>query len=343
MSVYVTLSFECRSPAIELNRMDALRLKLQSIQIYNVLPLSSKVVVFDGTLPVKKALSTLLQHGLQAAPVYDSARQEFAGMLTVTDYIRLILYYYNSGSTDEIDDLQIFGLKYLTSPHKQRFLKTLNLTNPNLSQANTYRSNRYSDAKHNSITSLDPNASISTAAFTLLNNKLHRLPLITSDNSLVFVLTQFKILRYITSTCPEVFSISLCPIVLGVGSYSNIATASPDTPLLTLLTMFTERRLSSIPILDGESRVIDVCEKYDILNLSRENAFYDLDMRISEALARRSSTFEGIHSCRINDTLGGILATIGREVVHRFVVVDSDNKLKGVISLSDILSYLVGR
>ena len=271
-------------------------------------------LVFYSMVHLTSLLLSIL--GVQSAPLWDSSTQKFIGMLTVTDYIRLILHYYNHASSDimeEIEDLQIIGLKNITYKTDKR-----------------------------PIITLDPRESIYVAAHILLKNKLHRLPLVTADHSIVSVVTQFKILKYITQTCPEVYAIRECPIIMGVGSYNHIATATHATPLLTLLNLFVERRLSSIPILDNEDRVIDVCEKYDILNLARENAYYDLDMKICEALARRSPSFEGIHSCRINDTLGGILQTISQETVHRFVVVDGENKLKGVISLSDILRYLVG-
>lgn len=37
--------------------------KLKEISCYDTLPKSQKLIVFDGTLAVKKALSCLLQHG----------------------------------------------------------------------------------------------------------------------------------------------------------------------------------------------------------------------------------------------------------------------------------------
>jgi predicted transcriptional regulator len=60
---------------------------------YDILPLSYKVIAFDTELKLTKALSALLQHGVQSAPVWSSKEQRFVGMLTVTDFIQLILYY----------------------------------------------------------------------------------------------------------------------------------------------------------------------------------------------------------------------------------------------------------
>jgi hypothetical protein len=49
---------------------------------YDLLPASFKIIVFDNTLLLKKALAVLLQHGVQSAPVWDSKLQRFLGMLT---------------------------------------------------------------------------------------------------------------------------------------------------------------------------------------------------------------------------------------------------------------------
>ena len=65
-----------------------------SLTCYDLLSPSYKVVVFETSLLLKKALAGLIQHGIQAAPLWDSKQQVFAGLLTVTDFIHLIIYYF---------------------------------------------------------------------------------------------------------------------------------------------------------------------------------------------------------------------------------------------------------
>lgn len=55
---------------------------LEQYSCYDILPFSFKVIIFDHTLLVKKALAALLQHGVPSAPVWDSANHQFVGMLT---------------------------------------------------------------------------------------------------------------------------------------------------------------------------------------------------------------------------------------------------------------------
>jgi 5'-AMP-activated protein kinase, regulatory gamma subunit len=51
--------------------------------------------------------------------------------------------------------------------------------------------------------------------------------------------------------------------------------------------------------------------------------------------------FPGIYTCSLDDRLDVIFDTIRRSRVHRFVVIDEGNHLKGLLSLSDILSYIL--
>ena len=89
---------------------------LEEKTCYDILPLSYKVIFFDQSLLVKKALTALLQNSVQSAPVWDTSEHQFVGMLTVTDFIQLILYYFDRSTPidqalEEIDELTIIGLR----------------------------------------------------------------------------------------------------------------------------------------------------------------------------------------------------------------------------------------
>lgn len=111
---------------------------------YDLIPTSAKLVVFDTHLLVKKAFFALVYNGerskchdnppyrmdielffrsyfqgVRAAPLWDSARQEFVGMLTITDFIKILQMYYTSPSVtmDELEEheLDTWRSKYLSS------------------------------------------------------------------------------------------------------------------------------------------------------------------------------------------------------------------------------------
>jgi 5'-AMP-activated protein kinase regulatory gamma subunit len=51
--------------------------------------------------------------------------------------------------------------------------------------------------------------------------------------------------------------------------------------------------------------------------------------------------FPGIFTCTMEDRLDSIFDTIRKSRVHRFVIIDANNQLKGLLTLSDILEYVL--
>lgn len=88
--------------------------------------------------------------------------------------------------------------------------------------------------------------------------------------------------------------------------------------------------------------VINVFESVDVITLIKGGVYDDLETTVGEALLKRSDDFEGIYTCSLDDRLDTIFDTIRKSRVHRFVVIDAkDHQLKGVLTLSDILEYIL--
>ena len=66
-------------------------------------------------------------------------------------------------------------------------------------------------------------------------------------------------------------------------------------------------------------------------------------MSLKKANEHRNAWFEGVQKCNLDESLFTVMEKIVRAEVHRLVVVDENDKVIGIISLSDILLYLVLR
>ena len=58
-------------------------------------------------------------------------------------------------------------------------------------------------------------------------------------------------------------------------------------------------------------------------------------------MADVAQDFPGIYTCSLDDRLDTVFDTIRKSRVHRFVIVDEDKRLNGVLTLSDILQYIL--
>ncbi|XP_030253867.1 5'-AMP-activated protein kinase subunit gamma-2-like [Sparus aurata] len=183
------------------------------------------------------------------------------------------------------------------------------------------------------------------AVYSLIKNKIHRLPVIdpVSGNAL-YILTHKRILKFLqlfVCEMPMPAFMKQTLEELAVGTYANIAYIHPDTPLITALSVFTHRRVSALPVVDHNGKVVDIYSKFDVINLAAEKTYNNLDVTVTQALRHRSQYFEGVMKCNKLETLETIVDRIVKAEVHRLVVVDEESRIVGIVSLSDILQALV--
>ncbi|NXW31738.1 AAKG2 kinase, partial [Phaetusa simplex] len=292
---------------------------MRSHKCYDIVPTSSKLVVFDTTLQVKKAFFALVANGVRAAPLWESKKQSFVGMLTITDFINILHRYYKSPM------VQIYELE----EHKIETWREL-----------------YLQETFKPLVNISPDASLFDAVYSLIKNKIHRLPVIdpVSGNAL-YILTHKRILKFLQlfmSEMPKPAFMKKNLDELGIGTYHNIAFIHPDTPIIKALNIFVERRISALPVVD-ESGVCVMClgAFFPPQNLAAEKTYNNLDITVTQALQHRSQYFEGVVKCSMLETLETIVDRIVKAEVHRLVVVNEADSIVGIISLSDILQALV--
>lgn len=165
---------------------------------------------------------------------------------------------------------------------------------------------------------------------------------------------------------------------LGVSDrFWPLSTATMQTSVFDVVHVFSERGISSVPILDEDGVVLNLFETVDIVvrlrgvqkasvgadwtlpsrlqDLVRQNAYQVLDQTIEDALNQRSPDFTGVMTCTPSDTLASILAYVRDRRCHRFVIVEPEDvpardgmpprkkgSLVGLLSLSDVLRFIVG-
>ncbi|XKL67653.1 hypothetical protein PGB90_003144 [Kerria lacca] len=286
---------------------------------YDLIPTSAKLVVFDTQLLVKKAFFALVDNGVRAAPLWDSVKQQFVGMLTITDFIKILQKYYTSSNVtmDELEE------------HK---LETWKKALPD---------------QHFGMISIGPDVSLYEAIRVLIHKRIHRLPVIDPyTGNVLYILTHKRILRFLflyINDLPKPSYMNKTISDLKIGTYDNIETVIEDTTIILALKKFVERRVSALPVVDEKGRLVDIFAKFDVINLAAQRTYNNLDITLKKANEHRNEWFEGVHRCHLTDTLYSVLEKIVRAEVHRLVIVDKDEKVIGIISLSDLLVYLVLR
>ncbi|XP_035169185.1 5'-AMP-activated protein kinase subunit gamma-1-like, partial [Oxyura jamaicensis] len=196
------------------------------------------------TLPrqVKKAFFALVTNGVRAAPLWDSKKQSFVGMLTITDFINILHRYYKSPM------VQIYELE----EHK----------------IETWREVYLQDS-FKPLVCISPNASLFDAVSSLIRNKIHRLPVIDPDSgNTLYILTHKRILKFLKLFIAEVPKPEFMAKTLEelrIGTYDNIAVVRTSTPIYVALGIFVQYRVSALPVVDDSGRVVDIYSKFDVI------------------------------------------------------------------------------
>jgi 5'-AMP-activated protein kinase regulatory gamma subunit len=149
-----------------------IRETLSEATCYDMMPLSGKLVVLDTRLLVTKAFAALIQHGIRSAVLWDSAAQQYTGMITITDFIQILVKNYTAPSV-------------------------------RMAEMEEYEIRRWRDLAAHPVALLcvDPLASLFEATAMLVTRRIHRLPVIDSvSGNALNILTHKRMLLHIWHT-----------------------------------------------------------------------------------------------------------------------------------------------
>ncbi|XP_049744155.1 5'-AMP-activated protein kinase subunit gamma-3 isoform X2 [Elephas maximus indicus] len=200
---------------------------MQEHTCYDAMATSSKLVIFDTMLEIKKAFFALVANGVRAAPLWDSKKQSFVGMLTITDFILVLHRYYRSPL------VQIYEIE----EHKIETWREI-----------------YLQGCFKPLVSISPNDSLLEAVYVLIKNRIHRLPVLDPvSGTVLHILTHKRLLKFLHifgTLLPPPSFLSRTIQDLGIGTFRDLAVVLETAPLLTALDIFVDRRVSALPVIN---------------------------------------------------------------------------------------------
>eukprot|EP01119_Soliformovum_irregulare_P008436 TRINITY_DN21553_c0_g1_i1.p2 TRINITY_DN21553_c0_g1~~TRINITY_DN21553_c0_g1_i1.p2 ORF type:complete len:391 (-),score=99.35 TRINITY_DN21553_c0_g1_i1:1314-2486(-) len=284
-----------------------------------LIPESGKIVVLDTRLPVKAALQALEENNVKSAPLWDSSVRDYVGIITVSDFIEILLHFHNKNQ-DVFQELEKHQIKTW-----REIIATMR------------------GQGGGQLIYADPEETLYDASLTLLKYRIHRLPIIdrAESNSILHIITHYRILSVVMEMVkhkPASFQSSIGD--LPIGTFKHVVTVFQDTPISVVLTLLAERKISAVPIIDANGFVIDIYSRSDVTALVKQITFNFLNKPVREILEYKKK--EKVHTCFRTETLEMVLQRLIETRVYRLVCVDRDNRVEGIISLSDILQFLIG-
>eukprot|EP01062_Namystynia_karyoxenos_P036641 TRINITY_DN266_c0_g1_i1.p1 TRINITY_DN266_c0_g1~~TRINITY_DN266_c0_g1_i1.p1 ORF type:complete len:488 (+),score=132.70 TRINITY_DN266_c0_g1_i1:136-1464(+) len=319
---------------------------------YDVMPPSTLVVVTDVSLPLKVAFMSALENRVPFAVLWDPQKQQYVGVMTVTDYIRVLLHRRQiadtSGSLEETP-IRVWRraewMRREGAPQQER-----------------------------SLISVGIDASVLSALRLLHNNSIKRVPLLGPAGELLHVLNYSAMLALLlehvrghlpsaedggdalmtdgdtaddppvddaasaaSSSLARMFEYSVGD--LGIGVYDD---AGPvvhlETPVHEVLTLLMRHRRHSLPIVDSRRRILDVFSRNDVLRLEQQG-FYNIEIPLGRAIGDRERF--PVATFTRSDSLGAVAELLGSAGVRTLYCVDEEQRACGHLGVTHIFDWLL--
>ena len=115
-----------------------------------------------------------------------------------------------------------------------------------------------------------------------------------------------------------------------------LTTIQPDDDLYRAYKVMCHADIRHLPVVDRQGTLCGILSDRDILRRGNLNLTADAlgKIRVGEAMTA------GVHLCRPGDRLGDIADTMLHHVIDALPVIDQEDNLIGIITSSDLLSYL---
>eukprot|EP00002_Diphylleia_rotans_P031538 TRINITY_DN6553_c0_g2_i8.p1 TRINITY_DN6553_c0_g2~~TRINITY_DN6553_c0_g2_i8.p1 ORF type:complete len:361 (+),score=57.64 TRINITY_DN6553_c0_g2_i8:133-1215(+) len=295
---------------------------LRSHTCYELMPESSKLVVFDSQTRLKHAYIALVENEMNCAPLWDAALGQFTGLVSATDFIDLVRQYNNEIGSPRLaqpEEIERLTLKQIREKYGTR-------TRPNY------------------LISVDADATLFTACEILLSRNIHRVCVVdpSDRNNVLYILTHIRILRFLVRHLKSRSPLLDLPIRdVKIGTFQDILFEKLDSPVIQVLNNLSRRDISSVPIVDPNGVLVTVYSKEDVLALAKDRMFVNLHIMVRDAIPLRSE-MKQVGTCQLTDTLKQVMYLMASRRVHRVICVDQDSRVIGIVALSDLFKFFLG-
>ncbi|XP_039126505.1 sucrose nonfermenting 4-like protein isoform X1 [Dioscorea cayenensis subsp. rotundata] len=324
---------------------------LSSHTVYDTLPMSSKVVIIDAQMPVKKAFQIMYEEGLFVVPIWDELRATVTGMLTASDFISILKGLQENVlvlAEEELDNYTVSAWKEI------KFQQN---------------SNGPVGMHRRPVIHASDQECLKDVALKIVRNEISSLPVFKSSSQdtcmpLLTLACLPGVLKYIFTHYREpiialpLLQHPICRIPLGTwlletgrGNGRQLAMLGSNSPLSSALQLLLEGRISTIPIVDDSGSLVDIYSRSDILALAKGDMYAHIQphqMTMHQALQQvyqANSYINGrrrCHTCFRSSTLHEVMDQLSDPAVRRLVIVDAISKrVEGIISLRDVLEFLL--
>lgn len=301
-----------------------------------VFPNDQNAIVSVGAdAPVSQAFQVLIKNNILSAPVFDYSQNKYCCMFSIKDVVNHALRVLDD---TRFENENIPAITFLTEKDHFRNYKVQDII-----------------GRQDKLVEVGTDVSVDKVVELMVNNNAHRVISLNPDHSLNNLITQSRVVECLV----QLFGISPSLSSLGKQSVQDLKLAKMDSIVsvnendmaVQAFRLMCSSNISGLPVVNKEGVLIGNISESD-LRAIQSNAQYlkmlylpvheylEL-MKKHRATEPKRLKERPLVKCELIDSYRSIVERVVESKVHRCFVVDSSDKLLGVITLHDLLSALV--
>jgi len=306
---------------------------LEKTTVDNIVPSQKSLFVIDSKDSLPKAFQLLSSKNIYSAPVYNSSTNEYLGFLDLLDIVAFLVHIFDKqrghmpqsseeGSADlyeMLEQVEKFDLEHAT--------RVIGL------------------ATKNPICPIHTGASVKKALEVFVKSGAHRVPIV-EGKQIKSVLTQSALLTWIDSILPHLSSNLRKKTVreLGIG-LKEVISVRLDAKVIDAFRLMAEHKIHGVAVVDEKGQIFSNLSAKDVKALQPDALFTKMYRPTLELIQFvRSINLKAVFPSfcvDLDTTFEEVIRKLAVLKVHRLYIEDENRRPLGVISLGDILKFLV--
>jgi len=180
---------------------------------------------------------------------------------------------------------------------------------------------------------------------------LHRVPILDNNENrrLMGLITQSQIVKFLNTNISIVGEKSKTPVHLIPGSVRSVISMNQQRTAIEGFKKMMEQRVSGIAVVDDEGKLVGNMSLRDLKAISPDGRlFYRLYESIKNFMQKVRKEYAELDGrprtpvhLNLTDTLEMAIKLLAEHDIHRIYITDNDKKPIVVLSLKDILLYII--
>jgi len=309
----------------------SIRENLAKIPVSELVDLNSKVLEAHSDESVVDVFKKMTEADYLSVPVFDKETQKYVGLIDASDlnaWVVNVFCHETAGTKDREP------IKALMKKNSKSFMFL------------GEKVGKLADCSHRNP--FVPIAFESTLADALaqLASGIHRLPVL-KEGKIVGVVSQSTMIKYL-SAHPELISDDVAALnAIPMCRTQSVIHAGMDEPLIDACVRMVESGVSAVPVLGHGGMMITNLSASDmrkLLYVSPQRMGQILESPIRQFIHEFQSAAFDVRAPSIgvthSDTVAASISKIKDMKIHRLWIISSSHHVEGVLTLTDILSFL---